>query len=135
MIASLTLILVSFLSQLSNDDPPKKPDAPVVGRWLMKSATVGGKTATAKDLIGLLKDLGGCELSMVWKFRKDSFGSANDVGIYYEYSPETKEVTIQSDDPEKHLTQVLDVKIVGKDMTMRFKEKGKTVVMLFVSED
>ena len=117
-----------------------KPERSIVGVWVLKSATVNGKTATNKDLAGLLKDFGGCELGMIYKFRKSgSEGtvscSLNDRELSYRLIPETKELAVETEDDEGYHGQMFGLKFIDKNMQLRFKEKDKVVLMLFTPDD
>jgi hypothetical protein len=137
---ALFLVITAFSAS------PQAPaaEAPVIGVWVLKTATVNGKNATSKELTEFLKNHGGAEIGMMYKFRKKS-GLAgeesyrcvlNDLEQNYEYKPETKEVVVLAQDKTgKEYGQGFDVRFVQKNMKLRFKEKGKVVEMTFAHEE
>ena len=130
MIAT-TLVLASMLVSQTPKTTVPKTDPTVVGIWVLKSAVIGGKAATTADLSGILKDYGGCEIGMDWKFKKENSASLNSLDGYYDFDAETKELVIGSLEEGKEDFQRFDVRFTGKSMSLRFKDKGKTVVLNF----
>ena len=126
------LLAFALLPQLAVADDPEKPQPPVTGSWVLRTVTINGKPAA--DLSGILKDFGGCELGMVYKFRRDSFGSVNDFPVYFEYAAETKEQLIMPKEGDKDATAIFDTRMAGKNLQLRFKQGNKTVVMAFAPD-
>jgi hypothetical protein len=103
-----------------------------------RALIIGGKPAADRDRKGLLKDRGGVEVGLFSKFRepmpgKDRSCVLNNVRAEYTYSEPDKELVVEifQGDGKPEKTQRFDVKFVGKNITLRFREPGKTVVMTF----
>ena len=114
---------------------------PIVGVWILKAATINGRAATANDLSGLLAKHGGAELGMLYKFRPaegDYVGcSLNDVLQEYRYHYETKELIVkrEGNSEREEAQQAFDLRFVGKDMKLRFRESGKVIDLLFTPDE
>jgi len=114
-----------------------KSERTLTGVWVLKSVDIGGKSATDQALAGLLKNCGGVELGMFYKFReqpKRGMGICvfNNMQLEYNYSAPDKELVVENDGAP---TKRFDVKFVDKNMTLRFREPGKTVVMTFAPDE
>jgi hypothetical protein len=134
------IILLFTAASLPARAQAPKDGRSIVGVWVLKSATVNGKTATDKELAGLLKDFGGCELGMAYKFRKAGgdglLCSLNDREGGYGLIPETKELSVLMVGPGNvEHNQTFGMKFIEKNLQLRFREKDKVVLMLFTSDD
>jgi hypothetical protein len=118
-----------------------KPERTLTGVWELKSVEIEGKPAPEKALPGLLKELGGVEIGMLYKFRKptgedpDADCVLNDFEAGYIYSSDIKDLLILSGvdgKPKKKFRFVVD--FVGKNIRLRFKEKQKAVSMTFAPD-
>jgi hypothetical protein len=119
-----------------------KGERALTGVWVLKSVDIGGKPAAEQDLKALLKDHGGVELGMFYKFRKqpkedEGLCVLNNVEAEYDYSEPDKELVVlkfegEGKPPKK---QRFDVRFVDKNITLRFREQSKTVLMTFAPDE
>lgn len=135
------ILLVSTLAA-ATPEPPKAEQSPV-GIWMLKSVSVAGKPATAKELSGLLTRFGGLDADdapVAWKFRKAGEDGLicrlnRDKEFGYRFSAETRELFLGGEDSGGEFSQVFDVRFTDKGMTLRFRDNGKAVVLHFVPDD
>ena len=134
--------LTALMLALALAGPPQspKPQPAITGVWMLKSATIGGKAATSKEMSGLLTGLGGVETGMVWRFRKpteegEGGCDLNGVDAGYEIVPETRELILDAESKDGEFKQILDLRLTDKNMRLRYRKGGKTVELLMVRED
>jgi hypothetical protein len=107
-----------------------------VGVWTLQSVKIDGRAATGKELHGLLKEHGGVEIGMLYRFRRDQGCRLNELGAWYQFTPESKELLVEhTPEDGKEIGITFDVKFSEKDMKLSFKDKGKKVELLFKRED
>ena len=124
-----------------------KTEGSVLGRWMLKSATVDGKAAKAGEMSGFLKKAGGIDAEMIYTFakpnsEKETLCHLNDVMAGYSYDLETRKLYVESGQKDHEFEHTFDVTFKGKDMELRFKEKDQAkpkdkekVVKLLFSRD
>jgi hypothetical protein len=118
-----------------------KSERTLTGVWELKSVEIEGKAAPEKALTGMLKDWGGIEIGMHYKFRRpkgdDDVCVLNDLEAGYEYKADIKELLIikweGEGKPPKKLRFLVD--FAGKNIKLRFKDKQKTVRMTFSPDE
>ena len=133
MLTTIFLVATAF----TNQSP--KAGLPFEGRWVLKSATVDGKATKPSDMKAFLKHFGGVSTDMVYKFDEpaedgDRDCYLNDVGGMYSYAPKTRTLFAWGDDKGREYKQTFDLKMVGKNLELRFKEDGKVVKLTFTSD-